>query len=166
MRAVQWACPYHPEHHVDGQHGGHASEREALQDAAAGVGAEASLSGAVVLPERVQEAQHIQLRGSAPSRERPARRQLGMRHQQRLIPGRTRNIFQQMSSSSVAVYSVILTSLTLINIDRIFEHSLAELSSSYKQFQEVVSENRRKTGGKHLCGWSKGLIDVRGQSSD
>lgn len=79
-------CPYHPEHHVDGQHGGHASERQALQDAAAGVGAEASLGGAVLLPDRVQEAQDIQLRGSALPGERPARRQLGMCHQHRVIP--------------------------------------------------------------------------------
>lgn len=86
VHTVMWVCPYHPEHHVDGQHGGHASERQALQDAAAGVGAEASLGGAVLLPERVQEAQNIQLRGSAPPRERPARRQLGLRHQHRVIP--------------------------------------------------------------------------------
>lgn len=86
VHTVMWVCPYHPEHHVDGQHGGHASERQALQDAAAGVGAEASLGGAVLLPERVQEAQNIQLRGSALPRERPARRQLGLRHQHRVIP--------------------------------------------------------------------------------
>lgn len=86
VHTVMWVCPYHPEHHVDGQHGGHASERQALQDAAAGVGAEASLGGAVLLLERVQESQNIQLRGSALPRERPARRQLGMRHQHRVIP--------------------------------------------------------------------------------
>lgn len=65
-------CPYHPEHHVDSQHGGHAPERQALHDAAARVGAEASLGRAVLLSERVQEA-HVQLRGSALPGERPAR---------------------------------------------------------------------------------------------
>lgn len=83
-----WVCVslYHPEHHIDGEDRGHPSERQTLEDAAAGVRAVASLSSAVVLPERVQEAQGAQLHSPPLHRGRSRHKQLRVCHQHRTMP--------------------------------------------------------------------------------
>lgn len=63
MNTAPRSRPAHqPEDEVDGEHGGHATERQPLQDGAAGAGAEALLLRAV--HQGVQEAEHVQ-RGGA-----------------------------------------------------------------------------------------------------
>ncbi len=52
---------YQPQNDVDGEDGGDSSERQALQDAAAGVRAITSLRCAVLLHQWAQETPHIQL---------------------------------------------------------------------------------------------------------
>lgn len=75
------ASQYHPEHHIDGEDRGHASKRQALEDAAAGVRPVASLRGAVFIPERIQEAESVQLCSRALRRGRSRHQQLSVRHQ-------------------------------------------------------------------------------------
>ena len=78
------ACgAYHPQHQVEGQHGGHASEGQALQHAAAGVGPVAALRSAVPPPQGLQEAQHLQVHLPALPHGgwRPGHKQLRVRHQ-------------------------------------------------------------------------------------
>lgn len=72
---------YHPKDNIDCEDSGHPSKRETLQDAAAGVRAIASLCSAVFLPERVQDAQSIQVCSAPPHRGRSRRKQLRVRHQ-------------------------------------------------------------------------------------
>lgn len=83
-----WVCVsvYHPEHHIDGEDRGHPSKRQTLQDAAVGVRAVAFLSSAVVVPQRVQEAQNIQLHISPLHMGRSRHKQLRVRHQHGIIP--------------------------------------------------------------------------------
>lgn len=73
---------YHPQHHIDGEDRGHPSKWQALEDAAAGVGAVASLSRAVLFSKGIQEAQSAELH-SAPLCHggRSHHKQLRVRHQ-------------------------------------------------------------------------------------
>lgn len=77
---------YHPQHPIDGEDRGHPSKRQPLEDTAVGVRAVASLSGAVILPKLVQEAQNIQLHSSPLHRGRARHKQLRVRHQRWTIP--------------------------------------------------------------------------------